>query len=323
MFTRVCQILSDGMAVEVLLAGAISFLFPDAIQQMLPVKIVPWLLGTVMFGMGLTLRARDFLPIVTHPRDVLVGFAAQFSLMPLVAVVLVKVLQLPDELAFGVILVGCAPGGTASNVVTYLARGDVALSVAMTSCSTLAAPLATPFLVWLCAGQRVDVDAWGMALSTAKVVLLPIALGVTANEVLPKVCGRVVKAMPAFSALVVSVIVMAVVGVNAAQIRANLGLVFVAVVLHNAFGMGLGWSVARLFRLPAAKRRTLAVEVGMQNSGLAVSLAAIHFASMPFAAVPGAIFSVWHNISGSIFAAFCRQSKDELKTENGKMSPSR
>lgn len=307
MGARILQLVADGMAFEVLLAGVVAFLFPAAVQQILPVKVVPWLLGAVMFGMGLTLRARDFLPVVTHPRDVLVGFAAQFSLMPLVAVLLVKALHLPDELAFGVILVGCAPGGTASNVVTYLARGDVALSVAMTSCSTLAAPLATPFLVWLCAGKSVGVDALGMALSTAKVVLLPVALGVAANEVLPKVCARVTKAMPAFSALVVSVIVMAVVAVNAASIQANLGLIFVVVVLHNALGMGLGWGVARLFRLSAAKRRTLAIEVGMQNSGLAVSLAAIHFASMPFATVPGALFSVWHNISGSIFAAFCRR----------------
>lgn len=307
MVARVLKLLADGMALEVLAAGLAAFLFPSAVGRVLPVRCVPWLLGTVMFGMGLTLRARDFLPVLTHPRDVGLGLVLQFTVMPLVAAGLVFALHLPPELAFGVVLVGCAPGGTASNVVAYLARGDVALSVAMTSCSTLLAPLATPFLVWFFAGKDVPVDAFAMALSTAQVVLLPVALGVAANELFPRFCARVTKGMPAFSSLVVAVIVAAVVAVNAAAIRQNFGLVLVAVVLHNVCGMGFGWGLARLCRLAPARCRTMAVEVGMQNSGLAVSLAAIHFAAMPFATVPGALFSVWHNLSGSLFAAFCRR----------------
>ena len=302
--------IADWMALEVLVAGVVAFLFPQAVGSLFPVKAVPWMLGAVMFGMGLTLRARDFLPVFTHPFDVAVGFLAQFTVMPLIALALTKCLALPPELAFGVILVGCAPGGTASNVVAYLARGDVALSVAMTSCSTLAAPLATPFLVWLCVGKSVEVDALGMALSTVKVVLLPIVLGIAANEFFPKACAKTAKAMPAFSALSVVAIVAAVVAVNAAAIRSNFGWVVVVVILHNLLGMGWGWLVARLAGLSAAKRRTLAIEVGMQNSGLAVSLATLHFAAMPFATVPGALFSVWHNLSGSIFAALCRRVKE-------------
>ena len=307
---QMLRLLAEGMAAEVLIAAVLAFFFPEQVSRALPMKIVPWLLGAVMFGMGLTLRARDFLPVLTHPREVVVGFAAQFAVMPLVAVALVKLLYLPPELALGVVLVGCAPGGTASNVISYLARGDVALSVAMTSCSTLAAPFATPFLVWICAATQtsIRVDAMAMALSTAKVVLAPVALGVLVNEGLPRVAQKMTAAMPAFSAFVVSVIVAAVVAVNAVAIRAHAGLALVAVVLHNLCGMGLGWGVARLCRLSAAKCRTLAIEVGMQNSGLAVSLAALHFAQFPLATVPGALFSVWHNLSGSLFATICRRA---------------
>ena len=203
------------------------------------------------------------------------------------------------------VLVGCCPGGTASNVIAYLAKGDVALSVAMTSVSTLLAPLATPALCALCADRTVAVDAPALALSVAQVVLLPVALGVAANELLPKAVARVRAAMPVFSTAVVVVIVAAVMAVNAERVRAGWGLVVAAVVLHNLLGMAAGWGAARAFGLAAAQRRTLAVEVGMQNSGLAVSLATLHFAAYPLAAVPGALFSVWHNLSGSLYAAWC------------------
>lgn len=293
------------MPVGVLLAAAVAFGAPAAVKAVLPTSVVPPLLGVVMFGMGLTLRARDFLPVLTHPGAVALGVAAQFSLMPLIAVALVHALGLPEELALGVVLVGCCPGGTASNVIAYLAKGDVALSVAMTSVSTLLAPLATPALCALCADRTVAVDAPALALSVAQVVLLPIALGVAANELLPKAVARVRAAMPVFSTAVVVVIVAAVMAVNAERVRAGWGLVVAAVVLHNLLGMAAGWGAARAFGLAAAQRRTLAVEVGMQNSGLAVSLATLHFAAYPLAAVPGALFSVWHNLSGSLYAAWC------------------
>lgn len=301
----VLDAVSHGMAVLVLLAGAAAIAWPEETKAAVPTSCVPWLLGAVMFGMGVTLRGRDFALVLRRPRDVAVGAAAQFVCMPLLAWAISKALSLPPELALGVVLVGACPGGTASNVIAYLARGDVALSVTMTACSTLLAPLATPAVVWFLAGQSIDVDAVAMFLSIVKIVIAPIIVGVAINELLPRFAARIRRAMPAFSTVVVAVIVAGVVAAGAERIRTTAGLAGLAVVLHNGLGLALGWGVGRLFRMDAARRRTLAIEVGMQNSGLAVSLAAMHFASMPLAAVPGALFSVWHNVSGALFAGLC------------------
>lgn len=296
---------AGGMAVLVLLAGAAAMAWPEAVKAALPTTCVPWLLGVVMFGMGLSLRGRDFALVLRRPRDVAVGVAAQFLCMPLAAWAIARALDLPDEIALGVVLVGACPGGTASNVIAYLAKGDVALSVTMTACSTLLAPLATPAIVLALAGATIDVDAAAMFLSIVKIVIAPVVAGVAANELLPRLASRIRGAMPAFSSVVVAVIVAAVVAASAARIRESAALVALAVALHNLLGMALGWCAGRLFRMDEARRRTLAIEVGMQNSGLAVSLATVHFASMPLAAVPGALFSVWHNLSGAVYANLC------------------
>ena len=296
---------AGGMAVWVLLAGAAAMAWPEPVKAAIPTSCVPWLLGAVMFGMGLSLRGRDFALVLRRPRDVAVGVAAQYVCMPLAAWAIAKGLGLPDEIALGVVLVGACPGGTASNVIAYLAKGDVALSVTMTACSTLLAPLATPAIVLLLAGKTVDVDALAMFLSIVKIVIAPVVAGVAINELLPRFAARVRRAMPAFSTVVVAVIVAGVVAASAGRIREAAALVALAVVLHNGLGLALGWGAGRLFRMDSARRRTLAIEVGMQNSGLAVSLAAMHFASMPLAAVPGALFSVWHNLSGALFANLC------------------
>ena len=302
---RVLDAVSGGMAAWVLVAGAAAAAWPEPVKAAVPTSCVPWLLGVVMFGMGLSLRGRDFALVLRRPRDVAVGVAAQFFCMPLLAWVLAKALRLPGEIALGVVLVGACPGGTASNVITYLAKGDVALSVTMTACSTLLAPLATPAIVLLLAGASIDVDAAAMFLSIVKIVIAPVVAGVAANELLPGPASRIRRAMPAFSSVVVAVIVAGVVAASAARLRDAAGLVALAVVLHNAGGMALGWGIGRLCRMDGARRRTLAIEVGMQNSGLAVSLAAAHFASMPLAALPGALFSVWHNLSGAFYANLC------------------
>ena len=303
---RALDAVAGGMAVLVLLAGAAAMAWPDAVKAALPAKCVPWLLGVVMFGMGLSLRGRDFALVLRRPRDVAVGVAAQFVCMPLAAWAIARALGLPDEIALGVVLVGACPGGTASNVIAYLARGDVALSVTMTACSTLLAPLATPAIVLALAGATIEVDAVAMFLSILQIVIAPVVVGVAVNELLPGFASRIRRAMPAFSAVVVAVIVAAVVAASAARIRDSAALVALAVVLPNALGMALGWCAGRLFRMDAARRRTLAIEVGMQNSGLAVSLATVHFATMPLAAVPGALFSVWHNLSGAVYANLVR-----------------
>ena len=227
---------------------------------------------------------------------------AQFTVMPLLALGLTWAFSLPQELALGVILVGCCPGGTASNVITYLAKGDLALSVGMTATSTLLAPILTPLLVWMMAGTKVDVDTVGMLLSIVYVVIAPIVVGLLCQHFLPKITQRVVPYLPAFSSIAIALTVGIVVSHNADRLLVGGLLVVLVVMLHNLCGLALGYLIGRLLRLSEPKVRALSIEVGMQNSGLASSLATLHFAAYPMATIPGAIFSVWYNISGALVA---------------------
>jgi BASS family bile acid:Na+ symporter len=201
-----------------------------------------------------------------------------------------------------VILVGCCPGGTASNVITYLSKGDLALSVGMTATSTLLAPVLTPLLVWLLAGQSVDVDVIGMLLSILWVVILPIALGLLVKRFWPRVTEQATGYLPALSTLAICLIVLIVIAANAHKLLSGGIVILLVVVLHNVCGLAIGYLIGRLLGLSSAKRRAISVEVGMQNSGLASSLATLHFAAYPMATLPGALFSVWHNISGAVVA---------------------
>ena len=227
--------------------------------------------------------------------------------MPLLALALTWAFSLPKELALGVILVGCCPGGTASNVITYLAKGDLALSVGMTATSTLLAPVLTPLLVWLMAGTMVDVDTVGMLLSIVYVVIAPIVIGLLCQRFLPKITQAIVPYLPALSSIAIALVVCIVVSHNASRLLVGGMIVVLVVVLHNICGLGLGYLIGRLLGLAEAKKKALSIEVGMQNSGLATSLATLHFAAYPLAAIPGAVFSVWHNISGAIAAYFYRK----------------
>ena len=262
-----------------------------------------------MFGMGLTLKPEDFHVVLMRPKDVLLGCLAQFTVMPLLAWVLAKVFALPDELALGVILVGCCPGGTASNVITYLAKGDLALSVGMTAMSTILAPLLTPLLVWLMAGTMVDVDTAGMLLSILYVVIAPIIAGIIIQRLFPSFTRKAVAYLPAFSTLMIAAVVAMVVSHTANRLLSAGLMVVIVVMLHNLLGLTIGYGVGRLLGLPREKRVALSIEVGMQNSGLASSLATIHFASYPLATIPGAVFSVWHNISGALAAKWYQRGK--------------
>jgi BASS family bile acid:Na+ symporter len=228
--------------------------------------------------------------------------------MPLLALALTWAFALPKELALGVILVGCCPGGTASNVITYLAKGDLALSVGMTATSTLLAPLLTPLLVWLMAGTMVEVDTVGMLLSIVYVVLAPIVVGLLCQRYLPKLTRSVVPYLPTFSSLAIALVVGIIVAHNADRLLAGGLLVVLVVMLHNLCGLGIGYLVGRLLGLAEPKKRAISIEVGMQNSGLASSLATLHFAAFPLATIPGAIFSVWHNISGALVARLYTRS---------------
>ena len=274
--------------------------------------IISILLGLVMFGMGLATRLEDFKVVFSRPRDIAIGCVAQFTIMPLLAWLLARMFALDEALAIGVILVGCCPGGTASNVITYLAKGDLALSVGMTGVSTLLAPLLTPALTWLLAGKTVDVDTLGMFVNILWVVVLPIALGFAVKRLFPRATEKVVRFMPTVSSIAIAVIIALVLSVNARRLATGGLTVLVVVMLHNACGLALGYILATALRLSEPKRRALAIEVGMQNSGLAASLAAVHFAAYPMAAVPGAIFSVWHNVSGALVARlFARKTNQK------------
>ena len=298
---RICKIIADYMGLLVLLSAGAAMVFPGALGHLKPSLINP-MLGVIMFGMGLTLKGEDFRVVFSRPRDVIIGCVAQFTVMPLLAFALSKLFALDEALMVGVILVGCCPGGTASNVITYLAKGDLALSVGMTAVSTLLAPLLTPLLVLLFAGRAVDVNVVGMLLSILWVVILPIALGLLVRHLWPVVSQHASDYLPAISSLAICVIVMIVIAANAGRLLSGGAVVVAVVVLHNVCGLGIGYLTGWMLGLDKAKRRAISIEVGMQNSGLATSLAAIHFASMPMAAVPGAIFSVWHNISGAVLA---------------------
>ena len=298
---RFCKFVSDYMGVLVLLSALAALLFPGTIGHLKP-KLINPLLGVIMFGMGLTLKAEDFKVVFSRPKDVLVGCLAQFTVMPLLAFALTKVFRLEPALAIGVILVGCCPGGTASNVITYLAKGDLALSVGMTAVSTLLAPVLTPLLVWLLAGETVDVDVVGMLLSILWVVILPIALGLLVKRFWPRTTEQASAYLPALSTLAICLIVLIVIAANAHKLLDGGLVILLVVVLHNICGLGAGYLIGTLLRLTPAKRRAISVEVGMQNSGLASSLATLHFAAYPLATIPGALFSVWHNISGAIVA---------------------
>ena len=265
-------------------------------------NIINILLGVVMFGMGLATKFEDFKVVFSRPRDIAIGCVAQFTIMPALAWMLARLFGLDEALTVGVILVGCCPGGTASNVITYLAKGDLALSVGMTGVSTLLAPLLTPALTLLLAGKTVDVDAVGMFIGILWVVIMPICLGLIVKKLFPKTTERAIRFMPIVSSVTIAVILALVLSANASRLATGGIAVLLVVMLHNVCGLALGYLIATALRLAEPKRRALCIEVGMQNSGLAASLAAVHFAAYPMAAVPGAIFSVWHNISGAIVA---------------------
>ena len=300
-----CDFIARWMGALVLLTAVVALLVPEVLQPV-DMWVINPLLGLIMFGMGLTLKPQDFRVVFQHPKDVLLGCLAQFTAMPLIAWLLVKVFALPDELALGVILVGCCPGGTASNVITFLARGDLALSVGMTATSTLLAPLLTPLLVWLMAGTMVDVDTVGMLLSILYVVVAPIAVGFMVQRLFPRFTQRIVAYLPAFSTLMIAFVVALIVSHTANRLLTGGLLVVLVVMLHNLMGLAVGYGIGRLLGLATPKRRAISIEVGMQNSGLASSLATLHFAAYPMATIPGAIFSVWHNISGALVARLYR-----------------
>ena len=297
---KCCDFLVNNMAIFVVLIGIVGAVWPQTLQWVGP--YVGWLLGIVMFGMGMTLTVQDFKTVFKRPWEVLIGVVAQFLIMPFVAWALVRLFALPPELAIGVILVGTCPGGTSSNVITFMSKGDVPLSVTMTSVSTLISPIMTPLLTYLIIGQRISFDPVGMFLSILQIVIVPIALGLIVKSFLPKLADTAADYLPAVSALAISFLIAGIIGASRDAILNSSGIILLVVILHNCLGYALGFFIGHLCGMSWKKMVALSIEVGMQNSGLATGLAKAHFASLPMAGVPGAVFSAWHNISGAVLA---------------------
>ncbi len=311
---KISRFFSKHMAAIVIAMALLALFVPTSVSFIKTSYVNP-LLGIVMFGMGLTLKPDDFKVLFSQPKNVVIGCIAQFTIMPLLAFLLTKTFHLSPELVVGVILVGTCPGGTSSNVMTYLSKGDVALSVGITVVSTLVAPFMTPFLTYLYAGQTVDVNMLAMFLSIIQVVILPIALGFVFNHYFSKFAESAAELLPLISTLAIVAIVGAVVSANSAKIMTSGLLILIVVILHNVFGYALGYGAAKLMKMDTTKCRAVSIEVGMQNSGLATSLATVHFAQYPLATIPGAIFSVWHNVSGAILANFFLRQPVHEKSE--------
>lgn len=297
---RISRFSGNTFAFWVILFAILAFYFPDIFSGWAP--YIPLLLGVIMFGMGLTLTPKDFKEIFRAPKSVIVGVIAQFTIMPLLALGLATLFRLPPEVAVGVILVGCCPGGTASNVMTYLAKGNTALSVTITSCSTLLAPVLTPALTLLLASKWLPVSAGAMFISILQIVLMPIILGIAARLLFRRQVEKSTGALPLISVMGIVAVVAAVVAVNTENIASSGLLIFGVVMLHNCLGLLFGYLAGNVLKLSYPDKKAISIEVGMQNSGLGAALATAHFA--PIAALPSAIFSVWHNISGPILATW-------------------
>lgn len=297
---RLSVVLTRFMGVIIIAFSALALWQPWIFSWVAP--HISTMLGIIMLGMGMTLHWQDFSHVLRHPRDLGLGLVVQFGCMPLLAFALCHVFALPPELAMGMILVGTAPGGTASNVLTFIARGDVAFSVAMTAAATLVSLLLTPPLTWLLGGVWVPVDMGGLFWSIVKIVLVPVLLGLLLHHFQRGLVDRLMSFLPLASALVITLVIAGIIAVNAQNILSAGPAIFAAVIAHNLLGLAVGWFAACRLRFAPPRRRALAIEIGTQNSGLATALALAHFT--PAAAIAGALFSVWQNISGALLSNF-------------------
>lgn len=273
-------------------------------------SIIP-LLTIIMFSMGLTLSIADFKRVLAMPKLIFSGLVLQYTIMPVTALLLAKLLQLDPALTIGLILVGTCPGGTASNVITYLARGNVALSISLTSFSTLFAVVLTPGITLLLADTSIDIPTGKMLLSILTIVIFPVGLGLALKHFYSYRVNSIEAYLPLVATTAIIFIIAIITALNAEQFS-QIGLsLLIAVALHNLIGLFTGYSFAKWLGYQPRECRTMAIEVGMQNSGLAVALAIKHFSAA--AALPGAIFSIWHNLSGSTLALFWSKRPNSYK----------
>lgn len=297
---RIASFITGAVSLWVMLGAVIAFFQPQLIKPL--GKYIPYLLGIIMLGMGLTMTTADFKLVLSRPKDVCYGVLLRYLIMPGVAWGVTKVLALDPSLAAGVLLVGCCPSGTASNVMTFIAKGDTALSITVSSINTLLSPLLTPLLFLMLGGAVIPVDTTALLWDIVKIVVVPILAGMLIRFWANRWVSKLQPVIPALSVVAIVITVSAVVALNAAKIAGVAAMALVAVVLHNLSGLLLGYWSSTLLGMNESKARAIAYEIGMENSGLAVALALVHLD--PIAAIPGAIFSVWHNFSGSLLASY-------------------
>ncbi len=303
LLARISNILTKYTAFFVIGAAVVAYFFPETCAFMKGNAQIA-VLGTVMLSMGMTLSREDYAVLAQRPLDILVGTVAQFTIMPFIAIAIAHVFGLSDGLTLGLVLVGCCPGGVSSNIMSFLCKGDVAFSVGMTTVSTLVAPVATPLLVNFLVGQRIDLDPWGMFLFMLMVTIIPVGIGSFCNIVFGKtdLFQNVRQVMPGVAVIGFALIVGGVIAYHGQSFLESGLVIFVCIFFHNAIGYVLGYFAGTVCRMPKAKKRTLAIEVGVQNAGLATGLCGKFFPTSAEAAIASAVSCVWHSISGTVLA---------------------
>ena len=293
------------------MAVAISLIYPKSFEWVLGkyngINILNLLLSIVLFTMGTTLKADDFINVFKNPKGIAVGISAQYIIMPLIALALARAFSLDTALTVGLVLVGTVPGGTASDVITFLAKGDVALSVSLTAVSTLISPLLTPVITLLLIGNQIHFNPVDMFISIVEIVIIPIVVGLILNYKFPDFCEKLKDYLPTISSIVICLIVAGVIGANKQAILTSSIIIIAVIILQYFIAMSLGFAIGRFAGMERKQIITVAIELAFQNSGLSTSLAKTHFPDLSQATVPGALYSVWQNFAGSILAYALRK----------------
>ena len=308
---RIFKFIEKYYFIIILLSVAVSLVFPNSFQWVLSnyggVNILNLLLSMVLFTMGTTLKVEDFTNVFKKPKEISVGIATQYIAMPLIALALAKIFSLNEALTVGLILVGTVPGGTASDVITFLSKGDVALSVSLTAVSTVIAPIITPLITLVLIGNQIHFNPVDMFLSIIEIVIIPIMIGLMLNYKFPDFCERLKDYLPALSAIVICLIVAGVIGANKQAILTSSSIIILVIMMQYFLAMMIGFGVGYLAGMDRKQIITVAIELAFQNSGLSTGLAKAHFPNLAQATVPGALYSVWQNFAGSILAYLFRR----------------
>ena len=303
---KICRFIEKNFALLVILFSIIALIYPSSFTWIKPQ--ISKLLGVIMFGMGITLKFSDFKGIWKHKRLVVAGVIMQFTIMPLLAVGISLLFQLSKELMIGMIIVGACPSGLASNVMAYMGKANLALSVTLTLCTTLIAPLLTPFIIFFLLNHCIAVSFWSMASSVSWIVLFPLVDGLVIRRFFYNKMKKIISIFPAISVICIIIVIACIVSLNQTLLLTFPIVVFVAVILHNCCGLGLGYFIGKILKADEKEARTLAFEVGLQNSALGATLATQFFTVAT--ALPSTIFGVCHNLSGILLAKYWTRKDD-------------